>query len=72
MITATAVNIKRKTEIKMSSQNKVSSMKGNFVSCMSSLYFVVCVLPLEYYFLKLKELICMQCGVKVNCITVMR
>jgi len=72
MVTAVAVNIKRKTEIKMNSQSKVYGMKGNLVSCMCSLDCVVCVLALVFYFLKWEELNWMQCGVKVNCTIAMR
>jgi hypothetical protein len=56
----------------MSSQSKVYGIKGNLVSCMFSLDFVVCVLALVFSFLQWEELNWMQCGVKVNCISVMR
>jgi len=67
MVTVVAVNIKRKTEIKMSSRREVYGMKVNLVSCMRSLDCVVCVLALVSYFLKWEELNWMQCMVKRNC-----
>ena len=66
MVTVVAVNIKRKTEIKMGSQSRVYDMKGKLVSCMCSLDCVVCVLAFVFYFLKWEELNWMQCTVKVN------
>jgi hypothetical protein len=66
MATVLAVNIKRKTEMKMSSHNKLFGIKGKLVSCMCSLDCVVCVLALVFYFLKWEELNWMQCTVKVN------
>jgi hypothetical protein len=67
MATVVAVNIKRETEIKMSSQRKLCGMKGNLVSCMCSLDCVVRAFALVFYFLKWEELNWLQCGVKVNC-----
>jgi len=52
MVTIVAVNIKRKTEIKMNSQSKVYDMKRNLVSRMRSRHYVVCVLALVFCFLK--------------------
>jgi len=60
MVTAVAVNIMRKMEIKMSSQSKVSGVKCNLLNLMFCLDFSLSILPLEFYFLKLEELNWMQ------------
>jgi len=52
MVHVVAVNIKRKTEIKVSSQRELYDIKGNLVSCMRSLDCAVCVLAVVFYFLK--------------------
>jgi hypothetical protein len=64
MVTVVAVNIKRKFEISMCSQSKLYGMRGNLLICMFCLEFVVCMFALKFCFLKLEELIWMQCGVK--------
>jgi hypothetical protein len=66
MVTVVAVNIKKKCEISMSSQNKLYGTKWNLLSGLFCLEFVVLVFALKFCFLKLEELIRMQCGVKVK------
>jgi len=49
MVTVVVVNIKRKTEMKVSSQREFYGMKGNLVSCMCSLDCAGCVLALVFF-----------------------
>jgi len=51
MVTVVAVNIKRKTEMKVSSQRECYGMKGNLVSCMCSLNCAVFVLAPFFFVL---------------------
>lgn len=43
MVIVVAVNVKSKFEISMSLQSKLYGMKGNLLSCMFCLEFVVCL-----------------------------
>ena len=53
------VNIKRKKEIELSSQSKLSGMNWNMLSLV--FFWNLFVLATQFYFLKLEELNWMQC-----------